>query len=244
MKYLGSKNRISKHISPIILKDRKPGQWYVEPFAGGMNMIDKVDGNRLAADIHPYLIAMWKALIYTNFSPPPHVGEEMYKFIKDNQDLFPPELVGYVGFNSFLARWFAGYRKDKCGRQEYWGEHYRNILKQVPKLRGVQFECCSYLDLDIPDKSLIYCDPPYEGTTGYKINVTGVTVGFNHSWFWEKCRQWTKEGHQVFISELSAPDDFDCIWELKVPDKTTRGTERKKKLVAEKLFILQGVNNA
>lgn len=29
MKYMGSKERIAKHILPIILKDRKPEQWYV-----------------------------------------------------------------------------------------------------------------------------------------------------------------------------------------------------------------------
>lgn len=47
MKYMGSKARHAKELLPIILKDRKPGQWYVEPFVGGANMIDKVDGNRI-----------------------------------------------------------------------------------------------------------------------------------------------------------------------------------------------------
>ena len=42
MKYMGSKTRFAKHLLPIILKDRIKGQYYVEPFAGGMNMIDKV----------------------------------------------------------------------------------------------------------------------------------------------------------------------------------------------------------
>lgn len=42
MKYLGSKNKIAKHLLPIILKDRKPEQYYVEPFMGGGNMIDKL----------------------------------------------------------------------------------------------------------------------------------------------------------------------------------------------------------
>ena len=32
---MGSKNRIVNEILPIILKDRKPNQWYVEPFVGG-----------------------------------------------------------------------------------------------------------------------------------------------------------------------------------------------------------------
>lgn len=62
MQYLGSKNRIAKHILPIILKDRKVDQWYVEPFVGGCNIIDKVKGFRLGNDSHYYLIELWKAL--------------------------------------------------------------------------------------------------------------------------------------------------------------------------------------
>lgn len=62
MKYMGSKARIAKHILPIILKDRKEDQWYVEPFVGGANMIDKVDGNRIGSDLNKPLVACLDAL--------------------------------------------------------------------------------------------------------------------------------------------------------------------------------------
>ena len=65
MKYMGSKARFSKEILPIILKDRNPEQWYVEPFAGGMNAICEVQGNRIANDKNLHLIAMWKGLLET-----------------------------------------------------------------------------------------------------------------------------------------------------------------------------------
>jgi DNA adenine methylase len=39
MNYMGSKRRIAKHLLPFLLKDRKAGQYYVEPFVGGANMI-------------------------------------------------------------------------------------------------------------------------------------------------------------------------------------------------------------
>lgn len=60
---MGSKARFTREILPIILKDRKPEQWYVEPFAGGMNAICEVQGNRIANDIHYYLIQMWRELV-------------------------------------------------------------------------------------------------------------------------------------------------------------------------------------
>ena len=45
MKYLGSKNKIAKYILPIMLENRGERTW-VEPFVGGANTIDKVDGKK------------------------------------------------------------------------------------------------------------------------------------------------------------------------------------------------------
>ena len=56
MQYMGSKNRIAKDILPIMLKDRRENQYWVEPFVGGGNMIDKVDGLRIGADFNKYVI--------------------------------------------------------------------------------------------------------------------------------------------------------------------------------------------
>ena len=46
MKYMGSKARFAKEMLPIILRDRTAEQWYIEPFAGGMNAICEVGGKR------------------------------------------------------------------------------------------------------------------------------------------------------------------------------------------------------
>lgn len=62
MKYMGSKNRIAKHILPIMLEYKTDDMVWVEPFVGGANMIDKVKGQRIGADFNEYLIAMWKEL--------------------------------------------------------------------------------------------------------------------------------------------------------------------------------------
>lgn len=49
---MGSKSRISKNIVPIIQKFIDDNnQFYLEPFAGGMNVIDKIKADkRVAAD--------------------------------------------------------------------------------------------------------------------------------------------------------------------------------------------------
>ena len=103
------------------------------------------------------------------------------------------------------------------------------LKKQIPHLKDVDFRFCSYQDLEIPEKSLIYCDPPYRGTTGYK-------TGFDNDLFWQWCRDKTTEGHTVLLSEYSAPADFECLIEIEHysafnPDKS------KIKKTTEKLFI-------
>ena len=63
MKYMGSKARIKKEILPLILKNRTENQFFVDLMGGGMNLIDSVDGNRIANDLNFYLIEMWKELL-------------------------------------------------------------------------------------------------------------------------------------------------------------------------------------
>lgn len=74
---MGSKNRIAKEILPIILKDRKEGQQYVEPFCGGLGTFDKVDGNRIASDKNKYLIAMQQGLQQKR-EKPLEIPKELY----------------------------------------------------------------------------------------------------------------------------------------------------------------------
>lgn len=236
MKYMGSKNRHAKELLPIILKDRKPGQWYVEPFVGGANMIDKVDGNRIGADFNEFVSSLWIG-ISNGWIPPYFVSEEDYEIAKSCDDKC---LKGYIGFAlSFGGKFFGGYRRDVAGTKgcienmkTQSRRAFESIQKQRKNLEGVIFEHASYEYLNIPENSVIYCDPPYASTTSYK-NVT-----FNHDEFWQWCRDKVKEGHQVFVSEYNAPDDFDSVLEKKVNNTLTKDTGSKQGV--EKLFVWKG----
>lgn len=90
MKYVGSKNRISKYIAPILQQiiNQNNIQVYYEPFVGGANMIDKIQCNRkIGNDIHPKLIAMWKA-IQNGWIFPMHISEDEYNLVKTNETKF------------------------------------------------------------------------------------------------------------------------------------------------------------
>ena len=231
MKYVGSKNRLSKDILPLILKNRKPGQWYVEPFVGGANLIDKVKGNRIGADANEYLIELLKA-IQANWLPELKITEDIYNDIKKNKDDYPKRIVAFAGFcMSFGAKWFGGFSRDNKKGRSYFNEGVNSLKKQKQNIDSVDFICCDYKQLNIPANSIIYCDPPYKDCC-----KSYVSFDFNSSEFWGWCRNRVNEGHEVFVSEYQAPEDFVCIFkkELKVG---IDNTHNKDKMNTEKLFI-------
>jgi len=240
MKYMGSKNRIAKHILPIMLKDRKEGQSWVETFVGGANTIDKVDGNRIGADKNKYIIAMWNGIIEDR-DRPNEIEKSLYSVARDvyngkekafnhimEMDDF---MIGWIGWMaSFNGRFFDGGYSGKTEKRNYIDEQIRNTEKQIDNLRDCKFIHSDYKDLEIPSQSIIYCDPPYKGTKQYS-----TSKNFCHIEFWEWCRKMSNNGHTVFISEYNAPEDFECIWHKEVTNsmhttKTTKPTEKLFKL--------------
>lgn len=234
MKYMGSKNRIAEGILSVILKDRYSGQWYVEPFCGGLGTFDKVTGNRIAADNNKYLIAMWKGL-QEGRETPMHISKNLYSMAREEYNsgvnkAFDDFLIGWIGWMaSFNGRFFDGGYSGTSGGRDYVDEQIRNTLKQIPSLEGAVFEYSHYADLSIPESSMVYCDIPYSGTKQYS-----TSTGFNHTLFWEWCRNLVDNGHKVFVSEYTAPKDFVCVWEKAI--KSYMRPSRAESRV-EKLFV-------
>lgn len=236
MIYMGSKNKIAKQLVPVLNEYRKSHEWYVEPFCGGCNIIDKIEGKRIAADINPYLISLWKYLV--KGWQPPHVTEEQYHYIRTHRDRFFTHYVGSVGFiSSFRGKFFGGaikpvYQNERW--RDYQQEQINNVLKQVPYLKDVWFQCYTYDRVGIPSDSLIYCDPPYKGTTGYYHD-------FNHESFWDWCREKERQGHTVLVSEYEAPDDFEVMWSMSLKSSMSiNGNGGVWKHTTEKLFRYKG----
>lgn len=239
MKYMGSKARFSKEILPIILKDRTADQWYVEPFAGGMNAICEVKGNRIANDIHYHLIQMWRELVCGWI--PKKITKEEYSEVRTDQSKYPAYFVGWVGFNcSYSVKWFGGFAGEtntKIGTvRDYQTEAINNVAKQVEKMKGVTFQNKPYYELELPPNSIVYCDPPYEGTTKYAND-------FDHNLFWNWVRNISKQGHTVFISEYNAPADFECVWQKDAKSSlSANGKIGGNKVSVEKLFKFSPTN--
>jgi len=232
MKYMGSKNRISKYLLPLILKDRHPKQWYVEPFCGGCNLVDKVKGKRFANDNNKYLIACFKQMQNNIDWIPKSYSKDLellYKLIRDNKHDYPDYIVGYFAFAlSYGGKFFGGWCRDKQRKRDYVKEAYNNAAKQQSLIQDIVFCSKNYWELIIPSNSIIYCDPPYKNTTKYSLK-------FDHDCFWNWCRKKSKI-NKIYISEYEAPKDFKCIWQKEIHSSLTQNTGSKKGV--EKLFTI------
>lgn len=236
MKYVGSKSRIAKHILPIMLQGRKKDQVWVEPFVGGGNMIDKVDGKRIGIDINNKIIALLTKL-RDGWLPLKNITIEEFKEVKLNQDKFDDHYVAYIATQlSYGSVWFCAYRRDNTGKRNYSLEAYNNVMKQSGKLKGIDFVCADYREFTYPENSLIYCDPVYRGSDigAYR----GVIQSFDNDIFWDWCRMMSGKGHDIYVSEYTAPDDFICIWEKEIGQKINNNV--KTTANSEKLFVYKG----
>ena len=240
MKYMGSKAKITKYIVPIIQSHIavSGSNTYIEPFAGGCNVIDKVKAkDRIAADKNEYLIALFRHL-QAGGELPEAVSKEEYSKVRANITEFPAWYVGAVGFlASYNGRFFdggyAGIGNEKGRIRDYYQESKNNILNQLQQggISGIDFMPCDYRDFK-PQGCVIYCDPPYEGTKEY-----GNAKKFDYPEFWQVMREWSQD-NVVFISELQAPDDFIAVWEKEV-DRSMKAKEHFR--ATEKLFVWEGV---
>ena len=99
-------------------------------------------------------------------------------------------------------------------------------LQQLIQLERFEISNKSYLDVELHDGDVIYCDPPYAGTAKYSKD------GFNHAEFW----QWVRDcPHCVIVSEYSAPDDIVNIGSM---DKIglMKGGTAPRKIMIENLY--------
>lgn len=212
MIYMGSKGKISKELKVIIDEVRQAGQWYVEPFCGGCNMMDKMTGNRIAGDKHKYLIAMHQG-VQDGYPFPQEISKEYYNDVrtsyKTEDGRFSDALIGWVGWtSSFNGRFFeGGYSGKGKDGVDYIARGIKNILTQAPLLADVNFVHSRYDELQYPEESVIYCDPPYLGTSPYDKEL------FDYSAFYDWLKMMKKKGHKVFISEWQMNEDFRCVWE-------------------------------
>ena len=229
MVYMGSKNKLSKYLKPLIEGFLKQGMLYIEPFVGGANMIDKIDWTgKYGYDLNKPIIALLRYGAYhaklCNISnrefklPPEDIDIDEFKRLRElyKKGIASPK-IGFAGLMSQLGKFYSSYQKDKEKRDQL----RRNIEKQFsnPLFFNTTFEYKNYKELN-PKNSVIYCDPPYPNTTQYNIKEK-----FDYDHFLKKCEEWYKDGNIVLLSGNFIPNNswrvlFEKDYKYSMYDRT------------------------
>lgn len=239
MVYMGSKSKYTQYIVPILQKviNDRGVNLYIEPFVGGANVIDKIKcERRIGYDRSDTLIALLRQA-REDFSQVLTDGNrELWDkgkgYVKDGimpDDMSLAEIGAMEFFASFSNGGFPrGYAKNAAGRN-YFKEARANMEKQAPNLKGIEFYQSNYYNLRRLQGAVIYCDPPYANTKHYGY---ASQEKMDYERFWNWVREMSKDNY-VFVSEQTAPEDFEIIWEMEA--KRTCGKDNNFK-ATEKLF--------
>jgi site-specific DNA-adenine methylase len=148
--------------------------------------------------------------------------ERFKKFIEDNkkdkekyEELLRLEMIVNLSLLEKVDAIFDLIKHKE--RITLFNDDWQQTLKLIPK--------------EILEKSVIYCDPPYEDAKQYQVGGN-----FNYFEFWK----WFREcPYPVYVSSYKAPRDLEPInFEPKVQllDNGHRGDKKPKKTVNENIY--------
>lgn len=211
-----------------------------EPFCGGLNFSRTLgDCSGLLSDSHPALMALYQAY-RSGWNPPNRVTAVDHQEAKALPDDNP--LKAFLGFGcSFGGMYFAKFDPGSPelirprNSNPVWIKHDRvaAATKSLTPLRSTlaRFSLAHLDFLEVPPRTterLLYCDPPYAGTTGYG-------QPFDHQRFWRRCREWAKHT-TVLVSEYQCPVPHELVWEKTRHRPMTRHAASDAGAPTERLF--------
>lgn len=202
--YHGGKNSIGKDISLIIEEISKEmdltGKWkvqgYCEPFVGMAGVychVPSLLGKRmdyLAGDVNGEVIDMWRAA-QRGWKPPSKCSKSDWVKMKKSKSSPSRTFVGYA--MDYRGHCFRGFSyKNNISHQS------QSVIECAKELKGVNFYHSDYTGFTSLENFIIYCDPPYFETEGYKER-------FDSESFWRWCIKMAKKDNIVLVSEYSIP---------------------------------------
>ena len=212
MSYVGGKARGASHILSILNHPRFDGYDYQEPFVGYGHILFRVRNKRSfrASDANPLVVSLLCGVQRGDALPPITRARYAELKVKDGDTSFERALAAFQW--SFNGKQFGGYvhhytrpngNVDDIPASR--GRHY-DRLRASPTFQACTLTHCDYRS-HRPTQCLVYADPPYRGTTGYR-----GTAPFDHNAFWDTMREWSQD-NVVLISEYTAPPDFAVVSE-------------------------------
>lgn len=184
-----NERRWISHEDFIKLKDSDPYAAFC--FSFGNNLKDYC----YSKAIEPYKKASHYAVCFGDFSEGEKLGLDLSfikgETIRERRRSLDNDLPDHYPELKTLLK----FPKRKCDNKQLIHLEALQRLQSLERLESL--ERLDYKELRFKDHSVIYCDPPYVNTTGYKVN-------FDHEVFYSWCEQ---QKQLVIISEYQMPDD-------------------------------------
>lgn len=170
----------------------------------------------LAGDINESIIEMWKA-VQGGWIPPTDCSEEEYDKLRHLTTVSSAE-KGFIGhscsfggqyFSSFKNKYLHGVSTEQ--KQKRIAGQSDRVVRIGKEVTGVDFSAGDYEQFDGLRNYVIYCDPPYDGSTNSYYTEDRRLRKFEHDNFWDWCRKIGRD-NIVFVSGYNVPDDFLLVW--------------------------------
>jgi DNA adenine methylase len=237
VRYIGGKSKIASALVDVIAGLAPEARVAVEPFMGGGAITAKLAQRYetvIASDAHEDLVLMWQAVL-AGWVPPTDISESEYQALKSEP---PSALRGFAGFGgSFGGKWFGGYARGGFNSDGSPRNHQAESARAVNRIAkslhdGVTVSLKDYLDVEVPDGALVYCDPPYANSQGY------TTGDFDSQQFW-KWADKVSDRATVVVSEYTAPETWKSVWSAAKRQSITLPSQGRE-YRHENLFVRRG----
>lgn len=123
------------------------------------------------------------------------------------------------------CHWRGGFEGTKGRGQDLQSLESLQSLQSLQSLERLESYSGDYQDVPVTGPGVIYCDPPYKGTKGYK------SVAFDHDRFYDWCE---RQPLPVYISEYDMPPDR--FVEVFKAERLCSMAAAKASTVVERLF--------
>lgn len=156
-----------------------------------------------------------------------HLGNCMasHYFTRGSQWSLPTR-EAYARLQDILPGLTRDFDELKAEYEMIVGEDIRRLqsLESLQRLERIKISKKDYREIEIEPNSVVYCDPPYKGTSGYGME-------FDYEAFYDWCR---KQENLTIISEYDMPEDFI---EIANHTKSCSFSAKGTKKTIEKLFV-------
>jgi DNA adenine methylase len=215
---MGGKSRLAREIAQCIATHAPIANTIWDPFCGGgATAVEFAKRWRvLASDALPGLAGLHQAIDAGLTLPAHGCSEEEYKDARGKTDARSLALTVGLAFGGMPGASLA-HPPEKYARQ-----FNKNCAKQRAVAGKVTWAEGDYAGITPAPGDIVYCDPPYLGTTGYPGGP------FDHSRFFTWCASLASRGAIVFVSEFTGRPNWRKIWSKKrIVRPTGRGAARE-----------------